>query len=458
MEYLNLEHIINNETKITKDKVYAIQGFVEKKGKINKTLNSIILRQSLNTIQCSIDKENEELTSTFSNLTSESYVTLKGTFEENKNQKTTIKNFELKTESIEIIETAQKQLPFILRDADSSIDEANFVNFNKCLDYKALFLRSKICQASFKLKSFVMNSFRSFLLNDDFTEIVTPKLLGGGSEGGANVFEVKYFKKKAFLAQSPQLYKQMAIIGGFKKVFEIGHVYRQEESNINRYLSEFTGMDIEMESNNYLNTIDFIYKLFFKIITETFEQKKLEIEILRKYKNFEDIQISEDPIVYSHKECVTLLKNNNIQIDFDSDFSREQEKSLGNLIKLKHKVDFFVVKDYPANARAFYTERYDEVDPETNVLYSKSYDFILRGEEILSGAQRISNYDKLKKSASENGIPEKNIKGYLESFKFGVPTHSGCGIGLERFLKSLFDFNDIRYFNMFPRDTSRLYP
>ena len=244
----------------------------------------------------------------------------------------------------------------------------------------------------------------------------------------------------------------MAVIGGLRRVYEIGHVYRAEVSNINRYLSEFVGLDLEMElDGTYINTIQFIYSMLTSIFDSLKEQYSKELEIIRKYRNFEELKYPKTPLMISHREAVDILKSKGIEIDYTDDFNREQEKILGEHVKNTEGSDIFVIKDYPASQRAFYT--YVDENGAT-----RSYDFILRGEEILSGAQRINNYEDLKTAIKRKEISVESLASYLEPFKFGAPPHAGCGIGFERLLKSYFGFDDIRYFSLFPRDPNRIYP
>ena len=367
-------------------------------------------------------------------------------------------NNPLKLKSLVILGDAIKELPFSMKDAaatekDRETNESICnVAYNIRLDNRSLDFRLPQTQSIIRIMDGVMFFFRDFLRRQGFIEIKTTKIIQSGSEGGAGLFNINFFDKKAFLAQSPQLYKQMAIIGGLKRVYEIGHVYRAEVSNINRYLSEFVGLDLEMElEGTYINTIQFIRSIFVSIFDSIKREYSNELEIIRKYKNFEDIKYPVEPLVITHREAVDILKGKGVEITYEDDFSREQEKVLGAHIKAAEDTDIFVIKDYPASVRAFYTY----VDENGN---TRSYDFILRGEEILSGAQRVNKYEDLKKAIVAKGISVESLSSYLEPFKFGAPPHIGCGIGFERLLKCYFGFDDIRYFSLFPRDPNRLYP
>lgn len=430
----------------------TIRGFIHTQ-RVKSKFTFLILRQGLNTIQC-MYKSDLPSYKQLTLLTNESFVEIHGLPIIASVSSCTIKNFEIQVYNIHVLSIAS-ELPIGVKEASASHVEAIKqkvppIQISKLLDNRVLHLRTFQCQAIYRIQSYAMHMFRDYLINNRFIEIKTSKLIESSSEGGSNVFEVKYFNTKAYLAQSPQLYKQMAILGGFERVFEIGHVYRAEESNINRYLSEFIGVDLEMQIEN---SITEVIHIIYDMITGVFNNIKMdcakEVETIRAFRPFNDIRYGTMPYIIDYKDCVQMLKEEGIHVD--GDFNRETEKKLGLLIAEKENVDLFVIRNYPLNVRAFYTKG-------TSDNMSHSFDFIMRGEEILSGAERIEKYDELMKSISERGINPEGLKGYLNSFKYGAPRHGGCGIGFERVMKTFFDFDDIRYFNMFPRDPSRLFP
>lgn len=420
----------------------------------------ITLRDQLDTIQAIVVKKKFDGDGVFKDIKPESYVSMVGTPKIAKPLifGCTIQNIEIEVSSLKILGHVYDDLPFSMKDAGASKEERAQnsticeVGYNIRLDNRFLDFRMPQTQAIIRIMDNVMFFYRNFLRKNGFIEIKTTKIIQSGSEGGSNLFEVNYFDKKAFLAQSPQLYKQMAIVGGLKRVYEIGHVYRAEQSNINRYLSEFTGLDFEMElDGSYLDLIKFIHSVLISIFDSIKDECNRELEIIRKYRFFEDIKYNQTPVIITHREGVDKLIKEGVNISYKDDFSRENEKILGSIIKEEYGVDLFVVKDYPASERAFYTY-VDELGA------TRSYDFILRGEEILSGAQRQTDYNKLKDAIIRKGISVESLSNYLEPFKFGPPPHGGCGIGFERLLKAYLNFDDIRYFSLFPRDPNRLYP
>uniref|UniRef100_A0A3B1K714 Aspartate--tRNA ligase, cytoplasmic n=1 Tax=Astyanax mexicanus TaxID=7994 RepID=A0A3B1K714_ASTMX len=293
---------------------------------------------------------------------------------------------ELHIERIYVISQAEARLPLQLEDAvrpdaDGEEEGRATVNQDTKLDNRVIDLRTTTSQAIFRLQSGVCQLFRDTLINKGFVEIQTPKIISAASEGGANVFTVSYFKTSAYLAQSPQLYKQMCICADFDKVFCVGPVFRAEDSNTHRHLTEFVGLDIEMAFNyHYHEVID--------SITDTM-----------------------------------------------------------------YDTDFYVLDKYPLAVRPFYTMP----DP-SNPKYSNSYDMFMRGEEILSGAQRVHDAQLLTERATHHGIDLEKIKAYIDSFRYGAPPHAGGGIGLERVTMLYLGLHNVRQTSMFPRDPKRLTP
>jgi len=285
-------------------------------------------------------------------------------------------------------------------------------------------------------------------------EIHSPKLIGGSSEGGSNVFKFKYFEQDGCLAQSPQLYKQMALCGDFQRVFEIGPVFRAEDSNTNRHLCEFTGLDMEMEfKDHYFEVLDLIGELMVYMVSNLKSRFARELSIINDQYPFEEFKISDPVLKINFKEGVQMLSDAGVTQDPLEDLTTETEKTLGRLVKEKYDTDFYMLYGYPVNARPFYT-MLDPTDPN----YTNSYDFFMRGEEITSGAQRIHDPVMLAERAVHHGIPVESIKDYIESFSYGAPTHAGAGFGLERIVKFFCGLHNIRKTSLFPRDPKRLAP
>lgn len=299
-----------------------------------------------------------------------------------------------------------------------------------------------------RLQSGVGQLFREFLYTKDFVEIHSPKLIGGASEGGANVFRLDYFGQEACLAQSPQLYKQMVLCGDMQRVFEIGPVFRAEDSNTNRHLCEFTGLDIEMVFNqHYFEILDLLADLFVFIFQGLETRFAKELQTVSDQYHFEPFKCKTPVVKFNFKEAVQLLAENGLKQEPLEDLSTENEKQLGKIVREKYDTDFYMLYGYPTNARPFYT-MLDPHDPN----YTNSYDFFMRGEEITSGAQRIHDPEFLSERANAHNIPLKTIQEYIDAFKYGTSPHGGCGIGLERVVKLFCGIRNIRKCSLFPRD------
>jgi aspartyl-tRNA synthetase len=328
------------------------------------------------------------------------------------------------------------------------------VKMNTRLDNRVFDLRVPTTQAIFKLQSGVAHLFREYLDSKDFIEIHSPKLIGGASEGGSNVFKFKYFNQDACLAQSPQLYKQMCIISDFKRVYEIGPVFRAENSFTSRHLCEFTGLDIEMEiKEHFFEVLDVLGELFYFIFKGLNERYAKELEIVNNQYPFEPLVLAPEVLKLPWTEGIKLLTENGFKQDINEDLDTENEKALGKLVKDKYKTDFYILYGYPKSARPFYTMPDPKDDNFTN-----SFDAFIRGEEVLSGAQRIHDYDLLLQKVKEKEINPETLSDYLNSFKLGAPAHGGAGIGLERVVKLFVGLGNIKKCVLFPRDPKRLKP
>ena len=311
------------------------------------------------------------------------------------------------------------------------------------LDNRVLDLRTTTNQAIFKIQSKVCQYFREFLYTKNFQEIHTPKLIATASEGGSNVFEVKYFNTKAFLAQSPQLYKQMCVVSGMPRVFEIGPVFRAENSFTHRHLTEFTGLDCEMEIKlHYHEALNLFKDLLSNIFNRLLAECREEIDAVKAQFPSEDVVVN--PIILPFQEAVKLLREAGMKMDDYQDLTSELEKKLGEIVKEKYNTDFYILDKFPAAVRPFYTMP----DPE-NPLYSNSFDIFLRGEEIVSGAQRIHDSNLLLKRAAELGVNLDPIKEYVDCFKYGAPPHAGLGCGLDRITFLFLGLKNVRRGSLF---------
>lgn len=373
----------------------------------------------------------------------------------------TVQDVEIHLSKMYLISGAPAQLPLLIEDASRSDAEAEasglpIVNLDTRLDARVIDLRTMTNHCIFELQSGICSLFREFLSERKFREIHTPKMIGSPSEGGANVFEVSYFKTKAYLAQSPQLYKQQLIAADFERVFEIAPVFRAENSNTHRHMTEFVGLDMEMAiEEHYHEAVDTLADMMIFIFTQLKERYGKEIATIRKQFPVEEFKIPEKMVKIHYKEAVELLNANGKEQGAFEDLSTENEKFLGKLVRDKYDTDFFILDKFPLAVRPFYTMP----DPE-NPDYSNSYDFFMRGEEILSGAQRIHDPELLKERMKFHEVDPNGpgVADYVNAFTYGCPPHAGGGIGLERVLMFFLDLKNIRRASLFPRDPKRLHP
>merc|ERR1712110_107515 len=371
------------------------------------------------------------------------------------------KDVELQITKFFVVSKAVPQLPLQIEDAsrperpdDAEDDGFVRVNADTRLDNRILDLRTVSKQAIFRIQGGICALFRDTLTKAGFVEIHTPKIISAASEGGANVFKMNYFKGSAFLAQSPQLYKQMAIAADFDKVFTVGGVFRAEDSNTHRHLTEFVGLDLEMAFKfHYHEVVDTIGDMFTAIFRGLRDRFAKEIATVGQQFPAEPFKFLDPPLRLEFPEAVEMLAEAGVEMGDEDDLSTPAEKLLGRLVRAKYDTDFFILDKFPLAVRPFYTMP----DPN-NMKYSNSYDMFMRGEEILSGAQRIHDPDFLTERAKHHGIELDTIKAYIDSFKFGCPPHAGGGIGLERVCMLYLGLDNIRKTSMFPRDPKRLTP
>lgn len=426
----------------------------------------LVLRQQSSTVQCVLAVNettvSKQMVKFSGGVPRESIVDIKAKVipVENKIESCTEQNLELHVEEIFLVSAAKAQLPLQIEDAarpeKSNDPEALKIRVNQDtrLDNRVLDLRTPANQAIFRLEAGVCKLFRDILTNKGFTEIHTPKIISAASEGGANVFTVSYFKDSAYLAQSPQLYKQMAIAADFDKVYTVGAVFRAEDSNTHRHLTEFVGLDLEMAFKyHYHEVLDTIGNTFTEIFKGLRDNYAREITAVGQQYNVEAFKFLEPPLKLEFSQAVSMLREAGVTMDDEEDLSTPSEKLLGRLVKAKYDTDFYILDKFPLAVRPFYTMP----DPN-NSKYSNSYDMFMRGEEILSGAQRIHDPEYLVERAKHHAIDISKIAAYIEAFRFGCPPHAGGGIGMERVVMLYLGLDNIRKTSMFPRDPKRLTP
>ncbi|CAG5118385.1 unnamed protein product [Candidula unifasciata] len=370
-----------------------------------------VIRQQKWTVQVVvIQSENisKQVLKFISSVSAESIIDVEGVLQTvgQKIQSCSQQDVELHIQQIWVVSAAEPRLPLLIDDASRPETEDGLatVNQDTRLDNRVLDLRTVTNQSIFRLEA----------------------------GGGANVFEVTFFKTKAYLAQSPQLYKQMSVL------------FRAEDSNTHRHLTEFIGLDLEMAFNyHYHEVLEVIGDMFVAIFKGLQQQYSEEISLVNKQYPSEPFKFLEPRLVLNYKDGVDMLREVGVEMDDEDDLLTPHEKLLGKFLKAKYDTEFFILDKYPLAVRPFYTMP----DP-FNAKWSNSYDMFMGGEEILSGAQRIHDPELLSKRALEHGCQLDKIKGYIDSFRYGLERVTMLYLGLDNVKKT----------SLFPRDPKRLTP
>ncbi len=363
-----------------------------------------------------------------------------------------VKTCEKATNGLEVYIDEIKCLNEVKEDLPFEIDKNEIkANLDTILNYRSISLRNLKNRSIFKIQATLIKAFREYFINEGFTEINTSKLLGAATEGGANVFKVKYFDKDAFLAQSPQFYKQM-MVGVFEKVFETNFVYRAEEHNTSRHLNEYMSLDMEM---GFIDSFVDVMKAeegFLKYAIKLLKEECAE-DFERLEATYPVIPESGIPMI-KFSDAQKILDEKYGQHCFgEPDLEPEHEKLLGEYAKFEFGSDFIFVTHYPTKKRPMYTM----IDPE-NPEFTYSFDLLFKGLEITSGAQREHRYEELIQNMKNKGLNPADFEDYLMAFRFGLPPHGGFGIGLERLTAQCLDILNVRETTLLPRDLDRLTP
>ena len=345
---------------------------------------------------------------------------------------------EFRAEKIEIMSKPEAPLP-----VDPSLKTS--MHFDTRLRYRYLLLRTKEERALFKIRAEVLKTAREFLERKGFLEVNTPKICGAGAEGGATVFELKYFGRRAFLAQSPQLYKQM-LMAGLTKVYEITPYFRAEKHHTTRHLNESWAIDLEMGFISGMEEVmNLLEELVCHILKEIRKRSEEELEILGV-----EITIPRRPFArLEYSEVLEMLEEEGVHLEWGEDLGDTEERALGKIMK-NRGYDMYFITHYPWRVKQFYIMREGEL--------SRSFDLDYRGLEISSGGQREHRYEELVRNIREKGLNPIDFEFYLEAFKYGMPPHGGCGVGVERLLMKMLNIENIRETILFPRDIQRLIP
>jgi nondiscriminating aspartyl-tRNA synthetase len=409
---------------------------------LSKALDFLLLRDQTHSIQGVLSRENMDMVKWVQKLHPESLVQVSGVLKEPPEpiRSASHAGVELDIKSIHLVNAANN-LPFNNYKPPETLRNR--------MSSRILDLRHPANQALFRIRSLVTRKFRESLEDKGFVEIQTPKLQPAATESGAAVFKVNYFGRNAFLAQSPQLAKQMSISADFGRVFEVGPVFRAENSNTHRHLTEYTGLDIEMaidsDYHEVIAVIDDFLKTAFNAVYSL-----PDVEVLRQRWPSKEFQWLEDTLVLEFKDGIQMLRDDGRDVEME-DLSTPDEIRLGELVKEKYGTDYYILDKFPASARPFYTAR----DPE-DPFFTRSFDIFIRGQEICSGGQRIHNAEELRENMRAFGMSEQGMEDYMAAFDLGAPPHAGAGLGLERIVTWMLELGDVRYASLFHRDPKSL--
>ena len=433
------ERIYSNEVLERRLNKVVVAGWVQEIRDFGR-MKFIVIRDKEGLIQLTAKKGfvEDKIFEKLNDVTKESVIAVRGNVLKNEQAPNGI---ELIPKEIEVLSRAEAPIPLEFLKIESNLD--------KRLDWRFLDLRNPKISSIFKVESFVCNSVREFFFKNGFVEIHTSKIISSATEGGANVFPIDYFKKRAFLAQSPQFYKQMMMATGIDKVFEIAPAFRAEPHHTTRHLCEYTSIDFETAFiNGYEDVIEIMEDLFVYLLKEVRKKCVNELKIFNK-----EIKIPKKPFPrVSMKEANELIKKEGKRVVGD-DLDPEGEKLLSKIVKRKYGHDFVFLTEFPWSVAQFYHMRKKD-DP--SVTYRA--DLIWNGLEVTTLAQREHRYQVLLEQCKEKGLNPEKFSFYLNFFKYGMPPHGGAGTGLERVVSRILGIENIRETTLLPRDPSRLIP
>ncbi len=423
MERKYIRDVKSGENVLLKGWVYELRDLAK--------LKFFLLRDSSGIIQCVV--KDKQLMEHFSELTLESVIEVKGKVKSaDIKADFARKDAEVEVSEFEIISVAEK-LPIHVNEKTTTTE------FSNRLDYRFLDIRKPKVHAIFKIESTIMKAYREFMTKEGAMETVFPSIIGASSEGGTELFRLKYFEHNAYLSQSCQLYKQM-LACAIEKVFTVFTVWRAEKHNTLRHLNESRQLDFEMAFADEFIAMDVLTRCVQHIIKKVLEDNKEELKILNV-----ELKVPKSKSM-TFKEVSELMKKHKIGIGKD-DLTPESEKKLGEL----YPDTIVYVHDWPISGKPFY------IMPKGEGL-SHGFDAIYKGMEIVSGGQRVHIPEILEKQLKEKKLDVKDFKNYIDSFRFGAPPHAGWGMGLERITMLILGIENIREVVLFPRDRTRLTP
>ncbi len=351
--------------------------------------------------------------------------------------------YELVLEGIEILSRPAEPLPVPVSKWKMNL------NLDTHMNLRPITLRNLRERSIFRIQEGLCRGFRDYLYTQGFTEVHTPKIQNKGAEGGSNIFRLEYFQKRAYLAQSPQFYKQ-TMVGVYERVFEVGPVFRAEKHSTARHLNEYTSLDLEM---GYIDSFRDVMEMETAMLRYTFDLLRREYadDLARLGASAPDFESIPQVRFDEAKRLASEKYGHPIRNPYD--LEPEEEHNIGRYFQEEYGSDFVFVTHYPSKKRPFYAMD-DPEDPR----YTLSFDLLYKGMEITTGGQRIHDYQMLLEKMAKKDMDPDDIASYMMIFKYGMPPHGGLGIGLERLTMRLLGLDNVRYCSLFPRDMTRLEP
>ena len=434
-------HYTSQVSKEDAEKEVTVAGWVHKLRDLGN-LKFVVLRDSQGMIQITLKKgvTSQELIDLSNSLREEEVISVTGAI---KPTKIAPGGREINPTKIEVLGKVSGTLPVsVSGNIDSNLDTR--------LDFRVLDLRRPEVSAIFKVQSKLVEGMNEYLSKNGFRQVFTPCLMGSASESGAEVFPVVYFNKSAFLRQDPQLHRQLVVISGMDRIYDLGPSWRAEPSHTPRHLCEHRGCAVELGFiNDETDVMRVEEGLIQSAVGKVKGECKEELELLGK-----EVQIPTTPFPeLRFPDVYSILEEFGKKIPYGEDYDRESEAILSKYVKEKHKADYFFINRFPFKTKPFYVMKVDE-EPT----WARSVDMVFKGLELSSGGQREHRYNKLMENACEKGVSEVSLRWFTEFFKYGVPTHGGFNVGIERLTMQLLDICNIREAVLFPRTPERLLP
>lgn len=432
--HLKRSHYIKDIGEKEVDSLVNVAGWIEDFRDIGK-LGFITIRDVTGSIQCVLNGENLRKAKS---IPRQSSILVSGVVQISKSKNS---KFEIKSEEIHVFSISSLQLPI---DPTGRVES----NLDNRLDSRSLDLRNPKFSKIFSLRSDILKIIRDYFREQRFIEVNTPKIIGSASEGGSNLFSFDYFKSKAYLAQSPQLYKEQLVLS-LDRVFEIAPYFRAENSHTLRHLNEFISVDIEAAYIDYFDVMDIIEKLIKKLLSFISEIDYYDGEDVPFFKKSVIDKVLSKPFPkIPYEKCLEILNGFDENIKFGDDLSDASLKKLG-----QEYDNFYFIIDWPLSLKPFYIHEHDK-----NPLLSKSFDLQFGYLELVSGGTRQHDIQKLKQRLEFQGLSISSFRDHLKSFEWGMPPHSGCGLGFDRLMMVLTNMQNIREVVLYPRDTVRISP